>query len=484
MGTAAEQGRKWSSAGILGTVKTKPIMNKPLHIVILAAGEGKRMHSALPKVLQSLGGRPLLSHLMDTTRKMEPNAVHVVYGSEPKQVQNAMTGYPEINWVMQADRLGTGHAVIQALPEIPDDALVLVLYGDHPLVPASVLQQLIDHAKSAMTLLTIDLDRPKGYGRILRDRIGRVTGIVEEKDASANERDITEVNTGIMLVSANWLKGWLSKVNNDNAQGEYYLTDIVALAHDDGVSIEALIAPDAADLIGANDRVQLAALERRYQHKAVNTLMSSGASVADPERIDLRGTVETGNDVFIDINCVFEGSNIIADGCRIGPGCLLKDCNIGPGTIIKAYSVMEDVLCGADCEIGPFARLRPETQLADKVRVGNFVEVKKTTMGVGSKASHLTYLGDTTVGSDVNIGAGTITCNYDGANKYQTVIGDGAFIGSASQLVAPVSIGKNATVGAGSTITKDVGDDELGVSRARQKNMSGWQRPVKDESED
>lgn len=454
-------------------------MNKPLHIVILAAGEGKRMHSALPKVLQSLGGRPLLSHLMDTTRELEPHAVHVVYGSDPERVRNAMADYPEINWVMQEDRLGTGHAVIQALPGIPDDARVLILYGDHPLVPASVLRQLIDQTSSAMTLLTIDLEQPRGYGRILRDRIGRVTGIVEEKDASANERNITEVNTGIMLVSAGWLNKWLDRVNNDNVQGEYYLTDIVGLAHDDEVSIEAVIAPDLADLIGANDRVQLAALERRYQHKAVNALMRNGASVADPQRIDLRGIVETGKDVFIDINCIFEGRNKIADGCRIGPGCLLKDCSIGPGTEIKAYSVLEGVICGAGCVIGPFARLRPETALADNVRVGNFVEIKKSSLGAGTKASHLTYLGDATVGSAVNIGAGTITCNYDGANKYRTVIGDGAFIGSDSQLVAPVSIGKNATVGAGSTITQDVADGQLGISRAPQKNVSGWQRPEK-----
>ncbi len=458
-------------------------MNIPLHIVILAAGEGTRMNSPLPKVLQPLGGRPLLSHLMDTTRELEPHAVHVVYGSFPERVIEAMAGYPEISWVMQEDRLGTGHAVIQALPKIPDDARVLILYGDHPLVPADVLRQLINRAKSAMTLLTINLQRPRGYGRILRDRLGRVTGIVEEKDASGNERKISEVNTGIMLVSSAALKTWLGKINNDNVQGEYYLTDIVGLAHDDEVSIEAVIAPDSVDLMGANDRVQLAALERRYQHKTVQTLMRNGVSVADPERIDLRGKLETGNDVYIDVNCVFEGSNSLADGCRVGPGCVLTDCTIGPGTVIKPYSVLEGVLCGADCEIGPFARLRPDTRLADNVRVGNFVEVKKTTLGEGSKASHLSYLGDTTVGSAVNIGAGTITCNYDGANKYQTTIGDGAFIGSDSQLVAPVSIGKNATVGAGSTITKDVGDDELGISRAQQKNVSGWQRPEKEESD-
>ena len=454
-------------------------MNKSLHIVILAAGEGKRMRSALPKVLQSLGGRPLLTHLLDTTRVLRPDAVHVVYGSEPEQVQKAMEGYPEINWVLQADRLGTGHAVIQALPDIPDEAWVLILYGDHPLVPASVLKRLRNKAKSALTLLSIDLQQPRGYGRILRDRIGRVTGIVEEKDASPSERRITEVNTGIMLASASWLKSWLARVNNDNAQGEYYLTDVVGLAHNDEVSIEAVIAPDSADLIGANDRVQLAAMERRYQHKAVQALMRGGAAVADPERIDIRGKVKTGNDVFIDINCIFEGTNKIADGCSIGPGCVLTDCSIGPGTVIKPYSVLEGVKCGADCEIGPFARLRPDTKLADKVKVGNFVEIKKTTLGEGSKASHLTYLGDTTVGSTVNIGAGTITCNYDGANKYQTIIGDGAFIGSDSQLVAPVSIGKNATVGAGSTITKDVADEELAVSRSKQKNIQGWQRPVK-----
>jgi bifunctional UDP-N-acetylglucosamine pyrophosphorylase/glucosamine-1-phosphate N-acetyltransferase len=451
--------------------------------VILAAGEGKRMHSALPKVLQLLGGRPLLSHLMDTTRELEADAVHVVYGSAPRRVMEAMADYPEINWVMQADRMGTGHAVIQALPDIPDEAMVLVLYGDHPLVPADVLQQLISRARTAMTLLTINLQQPRGYGRILRDRLGRITGIVEEKDATANERRITEVNTGIMLVHAPALKVWLGVIDNDNAQGEYYLTDIVGLAHNDEISIEAVIAPHSADLMGANDRVQLAALERRYQHKAVRALMRSGTSVADPDRVDLRGKLETGNDVFIDINCVFEGSNSLADGCRVGPGCVLKDCSIGAGTVIKAYSVLEGVACGANCEIGPFARLRPDTQLADSVRVGNFVEVKKTTLGEGSKASHLSYLGDSTIGSSVNIGAGTITCNYDGANKYQTIIGDGAFIGSDTQFVAPVSVGKNATIGAGSTITKDVADDELAVSRAKQKNVSGWQRPVKKEDD-
>ena len=422
-------------------------MTQPLHIVILAAGEGMRMRSALPKVLQPLGGRPLLSHLMDTTRALGAAEVHVVFGSEPDQVQAAMTGYPEINWVMQADRLGTGHAVIQALPSIPDDAKVLVLYGDTPLVPVDVLEELTSHARSGLKLLTIDLAEPHGYGRILRDRNGRVTGIVEEKDATATQRRISEVNTGIMLMDASKLKSWLGRISNDNAQGEYYLTDIVSKAHDDDVAIEAVIAPHPADLMGANDRTQLAALERRYQQKAVSRLLLEGVRIADPARCDVRGTLETGSDVCIDVNCVFEGHNVLADGVQLGPGCVLTNCNIGAGTVIKAYSVLEGVQCGAQCEIGPFARLRPETRMSDRVKVGNFVEVKKTTLGEGSKANHLSYLGDSSVGDSVNIGAGTITCNYDGANKFQTVIGDGAFIGSDSQLVAPVEIGKNATVG-------------------------------------
>jgi bifunctional UDP-N-acetylglucosamine pyrophosphorylase/glucosamine-1-phosphate N-acetyltransferase len=453
-------------------------MSKPLHIVILAAGEGSRMRSSLPKVLQPLGGRPMLVHLLETATSLDPQQVHVVIGSCADQVKEACNDY-EVNWVMQADRRGTGHAVMQAMPAIPKDASVLVLLGDHPLIPTSVLAELAERNLAPLTVLTMELDKPRGYGRIERDRTGRISGVIEDRDATPAQRKIREVNTGIILADAAQLCHWLDRLDCDNTKQEYYLTDIFAMAHSENKEILGVKAPDARDLQGANDRFQLATLERRYRQQAARRLMDQGVHIIDPERVEIRGKTATGKDVILDINVVLEGSNTLGHKVEVGPGVILKNCELAAGTRVHAYSVLEGVKTIGPCDIGPFARLRPGTELAAGTRIGNFVEIKNSQLGEGSKASHLSYLGDTTIGKNVNIGAGTITCNYDGANKHRTLIEDGAFIGSNAQLVAPVTVGKGATIGAGSTVTKDAPADSLTVSRTRQVSVKGWKRPGK-----
>ncbi|MEM1413050.1 MAG: bifunctional UDP-N-acetylglucosamine diphosphorylase/glucosamine-1-phosphate N-acetyltransferase GlmU [Pseudomonadota bacterium] len=452
----------------------------PLHIIILAAGEGTRMRSRVPKVLHPVGGRPMLAHVLAVAKSLAPDAVHVVVNPERPEVPAA---FPEqdIHWVPQAERLGTGHAVMQAMPAIPDGADVLVLYGDTPLLDAETLEALRAAHQSALTLLTLVPPNPTGYGRVIRDGEGVIEAIVEEQDASEAERAIGEVNSGVILAAADRLRGWLNQLGADNSQGEYYLTDVFAAAHGAGVAIGSLEASDASLLEGANDRIQLAALERRHRELAAERLMRDGATVMDPARLDVRGAVTSGEDVVLDVNVVLEGTVHLGDGVQIGPGCVLKDCDLAPGTRVHAHSAMEGVVTHGACDIGPFARVRPGTVLSAGTRIGNFVETKNAVLGEGSKASHLSYLGDSQIGAGVNIGAGTITCNFDGANKYRTVIEDGAFIGSDSQLVAPVTVGAGATIGAGSTISKDAPAGELTVSRSRQTTIRGWKRPVKKE---
>jgi bifunctional UDP-N-acetylglucosamine pyrophosphorylase/glucosamine-1-phosphate N-acetyltransferase len=453
-----------------------------LHIVILAAGEGTRMRSNLPKVLHTVGGKPMLEHLLQTAGGLNPEVIHAVIGSGADRVREARQRFPEswpINFVEQAERRGTGHAVDQAMPAIPDDVHVLVLLGDHPLIPAPVLQQMLQQPLPPLAVLTMVLDDPKGYGRIERDRTGRINGIVEERDATPAQRAIHEVNTGIILAQAGPLRHWLQQLECSNSKNEYYLTDIFARAYKEGYEIRAVQAPDPRDLQGANDRRQVAALEHRYRQRMAEDLMEKGVSLLDPARIDVRGPVTVGRDVVIDINVVLEGENELGDGVLIGPGCVLTDCRLAAGTVVRAYSVLEGVRTTGACEIGPFARLRPGTELSKGSRIGNFVEVKNSRLGENSKANHLSYVGDAQVGDRVNIGAGTITCNYDGANKYQTIIEDEAFIGSDAQLVAPVTIGKGATIGAGTTVTKDAPAGELTISRTRQHTVTGWKRPAK-----
>ena len=451
-------------------------MDASLHVVILAAGEGKRMRSTLPKVLQPIAGRPMLRHVLDAARALSPDAVHVVYGHGGEQVRAQFSDAEGVNWVEQAQRLGTGHAVAQALPLIPDDARVLVLYGDVPLVTVATLQQLAK-APAALAVLVAELDDPTGYGRVLLDGNGRVRAVVEQRDASAEERAVRRINTGLIAVDARRLRAWLAAVRNDNAQGEYYLTDIFALATDEGEP--ALLVPlaDAGDCAGANDLWELAQLERRYQLRMARELCLAGARLADPARVDVRGVVSVARDVQIDVDVILEGHVVLGEGVSIGPFCRLRDVSLAAGTVVRAHCDLDGVISGNDCVIGPFARLRPGTDLADQVHVGNFVETKKARLGKGSKANHLSYLGDAHIGERVNIGAGTITCNYDGVNKSRTDIGDGAFIGSNSALVAPVTVGAGATIGAGSVISKDAPAGQLTVSRARQVSLPGWQRP-------
>jgi len=453
-------------------------MNEGLHIVILAAGEGTRMQSALPKVLHRVGGKPMIVHMLETASSLGPERIHVVIGSGAERVRQAC-GRFSVNWVVQAERRGTGHAVAQAMPSIPDQAQILVLLGDHPLIPAELLRALLDRQSEPLSVLTMQLEEPYGYGRIERDPAGAITAIVEECEATPSQRSISEVNTGIMLADAGELRRWLARLGCDNSKQEYYLTDILAMARSEGKEIRGVLAPEPLDLQGANDHRQLAALEQRYRLRAAKALMARGVHLVDPERVDVRGQVECGQDVCIDINVVLEGTNELGDGVSLGPGCILKNCQLAAGTIVHSYSVLEGVRTSGACEIGPFARLRPGTELSRGSRIGNFVEVKNSSVGEGSKANHLSYIGDARVGDRVNIGAGTITCNYDGANKHQTVIEDEVFIGSNSQLVAPVTIGRAATIGAGSTISKDAPAGELTLSRAPQTTVKGWKRPVK-----
>ncbi len=450
-----------------------------MNIVILAAGMGQRMQSALPKVLHPLAGKPLLSHVIETARALKPSRLCVIYGHGGETLPNLMQA-PDIVFVQQTPQLGTGHAVMQAVPQLADDVPTLVLYGDVPLTSANTLKRLLQGAGSdRLGILTVKLAEPSGYGRIVRNQAGEILRIVEQKDASDAERAIDEVNTGIMVAPTIPLKRWLAALSNHNAQGEYYLTDIVAQAVNDGIAITST-QPDAIwETLGVNNKQQLAELERLHQSKLAHALLQQGVTLADPARIDIRGTLTCGRDVSIDVGCVFEGNVVLADGVNIGAYCVIKDANIAQHSQIKPFCHIEETSIGQDAKIGPYARLRPGTQLAEDVHIGNFVEVKNSHIAAHSKANHLSYIGDASIGARVNIGAGTITCNYDGVNKFRTTIEDDAFIGSDSQLVAPVTVGKGATLGAGTTLTKDAPAGQLTVSRAKQITISTWQRPVK-----
>jgi bifunctional UDP-N-acetylglucosamine pyrophosphorylase/glucosamine-1-phosphate N-acetyltransferase len=450
-----------------------------LSVVVLAAGKGTRMRSALPKVLHPIAHKPMVQHVIDTAQQLQPSAVHVIYGHGGDVLQQSLKGQA-VNFVEQAEQLGTGHAVQQVIPHLGSNEKVLILYGDVPLTRLSTLKKLLAAAESTdLALLTVTLPDPTGYGRIVRDQHGAVNSIVEQKDAKPAELVIGEVNTGMMVVHSASLKRWLAQLQNNNVQGEYYLTDIVAMAAAEGVKIATSQPAEVSEVEGANNRIQLAALERAYQLRQAEQLMINGATLMDPARVDVRGQVSVGSDVVIDANVIFEGNVELADGVVIESNCVLRDCKIGATSRVKSHSVIEGAELAAGCSVGPFARLRPGSVLEQGATIGNFVEIKNTRMGPGAKASHLSYLGDAEVGAEANIGAGTITCNYDGANKHLTQIGAGAFIGSNSSLVAPVSIGDNATIGAGSTITKAVAAGELAVARGKQISIPGWQRPVK-----
>lgn len=450
-----------------------------LHVIILAAGQGTRMRSALPKVLHTLAGKPLLHHVLDTAQDLNARDVHVVIGHGAERVQSQCAEHA-VQWVVQAQQLGTGHAVAQALPAIPDQGSVLVLYGDVPLIDSATLQPLLDAAtEGKLALLTVMLDDPTGYGRILRDHSNAVIGIVEQKDATESQRAIREINTGILAAPAKKLKEWVARLDNQNSQGEFYLTDIVSMAAGEDVEVVAMYANDPISVEGINDRAQLARLERVYQQRVSEQLLQAGVALADPARIDVRGSLQCGSDVFIDINCVFEGHVVLADGVTVEAGCVLRDCQIGENSVVHPYSVIEGAAVASNVSIGPFARLRPGAHLQDGSRVGNFVEVKNAEIGPGSKVNHLSYVGDARLGKDVNIGAGTITCNYDGANKHHTEIGDRVFVGSNSALVAPVTLSDDATIGAGSVISKDAPAAQLTLTRAKQISLPNWKRPQK-----
>jgi len=452
-----------------------------LSVVVLAAGEGKRMRSAYPKVLASLAGRPLLGHVLEAARALDPDRLVVVYGHGGESVRAAFPG-TDITWAEQRDQRGTAHAVAAALPQLPHDGEVLVLYGDVPLLAADTLAPLVRAAADgALAVLSARAADPTGYGRILRDHAGGVERIVEERDASEAERAVTEINTGVLAAPAARLQAWLPRIGNDNAQGEYYLTDSVALALAEGVPVRCIEAADVASTQGVNDRRQLAAVEAELRRRRADALLTDGVTLADPLRVDVRGTLHCGRDVVIDANCIFEGGVELADGVRVGAGAVIRDAVIGAGTTIRPYSVIEGARVGAGAVIGPFARLRPGSELDAGAHIGNFVETKNARVGVGSKANHLAYIGDADIGKGVNVGAGVITCNYDGAAKHRTVIEDDVFIGSDCPLVAPVTIGSGATVGAGSTVTEDVPAGKLVIARSRQVVIEGWERPVKPE---
>jgi bifunctional UDP-N-acetylglucosamine pyrophosphorylase/glucosamine-1-phosphate N-acetyltransferase len=449
-----------------------------LSVIILAAGAGTRMRSSKPKVLHTLAGMPLLEHVYNTSKKLGAKQVQVVYGHGGDQLTQQCQHF-DVEWVLQTEQLGTAHAVQQASPNISAEDIALILYGDVPLTKAETLEALVKNvSENNISLLTVNLADPTGYGRIVREN-GKVTAIVEHKDASDEQKHINEVNTGILAVNAGYLNDCLGKIGNDNAQGEYYLTDIIALAVQAGNEVITTQVEHAYEAEGINDRKQLARIERIFQRGIAEQLLTDGTSLADAERLDVRGELSVGSDSFIDVNCVFEGKVEVGVGVNIGPGCVIKDSRIADNCIIKPYSVIENAIIEKQTEVGPFARIRPGTHLKQNSRVGNFVEIKNTELGENSKASHLSYLGDSEIGKDVNIGAGTITCNYDGANKFKTIIKDGAFIGSDTQLVAPVTVGENATIAAGSTITRDTPDDTLTLSRTAQKSVKGWTRPVK-----
>ena len=453
-------------------------MTGPLHVVILAAGEGKRMKSMRPKVLQPIAGQPMLAHVIAAERALDAAGIHIVHGHGGDQVREAFAAQSDLLWVEQAQQLGTGHAVQQAMPMIPDAARVLVLYGDVPLIQADSLRELLK-APRALGVLAAELADPTGYGRLLLDEHGRVAAIVEQKDANAAQLAIRLINTGIVLARAAQLRAWLSQLRNANSQGEYYLTDIFAMAAAADEAATVVRVADAMETEGANDPMQLAALERAFQWRAARRLATEGVRFADPARFDQRGTVAVGRDVEIDVDVILEGDVRLGDNVRIGPFCRIRNAQLAAGTVVHGHCDIDGAISHGACTIGPFARLRPGTELAEGVHVGNFVETKKSRLGKGSKANHLSYLGDAEIGAGVNIGAGTITCNYDGVNKFNTHIDDGAFIGSNSSLVAPVRIGRGATIGAGSVITKDAPEGELSVGRGRQSSIPGWKRPTK-----
>ncbi len=450
-----------------------------LSIIILAAGQGTRMRSDLPKVLQPLAGRPLLGHVLETARQLDADDVCVVFGHGGDAVPSAFAG-DTIRWELQAEQLGTGHAVQQAMADTPDENQTLILYGDVPLLTVATLTRLLEAtAATEVSVLSVDLDDPTGYGRIIRDG-DRVVGIVEQEDASDAEQLIVEINTGVMVFPTARLKGWLNNLGNDNSQGEYYLTDVIGMSVADSISVKGIKADTGIEVMGINDKKQLAEAERALQARLVEELMAEGVGFADPARVDIRGKLICGKDVFIDINAVFEGEVTLGDGAIIESNNLVRDSKIGAGTVLHPSCHIEGATTGENCEIGPFARMRPGAELANNVKVGNFVEIKKSTVADGSKINHLTYIGDSEIGTGVNVGAGTITCNYDGANKHKTTIGDDVFIGSGVNLVAPIEIGKGATIGAGSTITKPAPEDQLTLERSKQMSIKGWKKPTKD----
>ncbi|NVK24926.1 MAG: bifunctional UDP-N-acetylglucosamine diphosphorylase/glucosamine-1-phosphate N-acetyltransferase GlmU [Gammaproteobacteria bacterium] len=449
-----------------------------LSVVILAAGKGTRMKSSLPKVLHPVAHKPMVQHVIDAANELNAKQVSLVYGHGGEQLQQALS-HNEVNWVLQAEQLGTGHAVKVAEQHMPDEDTILILYGDVPLIQSSTLDRLLAvKPENGIALLTVALDNPTGYGRIIRDN-GSVVGIVEQKDANDEQLAIQEVNTGIMAVNGKLLKQWLSNLSSDNAQGEYYLTDIIAMAHQDGYAIEAAHPDNEMETEGANNRVQLAALEREYQKRETEKLMLAGASMRDPARVDVRGDVTVGHDVELDVNVIFEGKVTLGNNVKVGANCILKDCSIGDGTVIEANTLIDQADVAEKAQLGPYARLRPGSIVKNGAKVGNFVEMKKSILGEGSKANHFSYLGDTTVGAGVNIGAGVITANYDGVNKFKTEIHDNAFIGTNSTLVAPVVIEENGFVAAGSTVTKPVAKDGLAIARGKQRNIDSWNRPTK-----
>jgi bifunctional UDP-N-acetylglucosamine pyrophosphorylase/glucosamine-1-phosphate N-acetyltransferase len=453
--------------------------SSPLAIVILAAGEGKRMRSVLPKVLQPLAGRPLLQHVIDTARNLAPSAIQVVYGHGGERVRHALGDVP-VSWTLQDEQLGTGHAVLQAMPHIPDDHRVLVLYGDVPLIRAETLAQLAQLAGPAgLGLLTARFAEPEGYGRIVRNARGLVQKIVEQKDASARQRTIRECNTGVLVAPARRLRGWLGRLSAANSQGEYYLTDVIAMAVKEQVPVRALLAGEASEVLGVNDKAQLAQLEGAWRARRARELLLAGVTLADPARVDVRGTLSHGSDVFIDVNVVFEGRVALGDRVQVGAGCVVRDSEIGADTQLLPHCVIEGAVIGPACSIGPFARLRPTATLAAEVHIGNFVEVKNSRLGERSKANHLAYVGDAEVGKRVNVGAGTIVANYDGAMKHHTTIGDDVHTGSNSVLVAPIIVGPGATIAAGSTVTHSVPAGKLTIARAPQATLEDWTRPVK-----
>lgn len=451
----------------------------PLHVVVLAAGQGTRMKSALPKVLHQIAGKPMLSHVISVAQALRAASVQVVYGHGGEKVQQALAS-EHLTWVEQTEQLGTGHAVQQTVPGIPDESRVLILYGDVPLITQETLQELVDLlVKTDLSLLTVKLDNPTGYGRIMRNEHQKVYAIVEEKDANSDQKSVKEINTGMMAVNGLRLKQWLSQLKNHNQQGEYYLTDIISMAVESGCEVLTCSPKHSMEVEGVNNKQQLARLEREYQRHQAELLMQQGVTLIDPNRFDVRGEITAGQDVTIDVNAIFEGVVLLGNNVSVGANAIIKNSRLRDGVQIHPNSIIENADIGSNSQVGPFARIRPETVLEEGVKIGNFVEVKKSQIARGSKVNHLSYVGDTVMGSNVNVGAGTITCNYDGANKHVTTIEDNVFIGSDTQLVAPVRIGAGATIGAGSTITHDVPSNELTLSRSQQKTRKGWKRPVK-----